>query len=95
MDFQYMQYPTKVKEVAAELIRACNDYKARKIGNKELKEVVLYYASNYPEKLFNGSDINPTVKKIIGQNRIEFLNKVLDGYQQTFFQGGEGYVRKQ
>lgn len=94
MDFQYMQYPTKVKEVANEIIRACNDYKARKIGNIQLKEVVMYYAMNYPEKLFNAEDLNPTIKKMIGQQRIDIVNKLLEGYQSSFFEG-VGYGRKQ
>lgn len=81
MDFIYMQYPTTVKELANELVQACNDYKARKIDNKTIKEVVWHYASKYPEKLFYGADLNPTIKKIIGSKRIEIVNTLLEGYQ--------------
>lgn len=84
MGFRYMQYPTKVKELAVEIITACNDYKARKIDNDELKEVILYYASKYPDKLFNGPDFNPTIKKMIGKQRIELLNNILEGFQNSF-----------
>lgn len=87
MTFNYMQYPTKVKEIATEIIKSCNDYKARKISNDELKEVILYYATKYPEKLFNGAELNSTVTKIIGKQRIELINKILEGYQTSFFQG--------
>lgn len=88
MSFRYLQYPTKVKELAAEIIKACNDYKARKIGNEELREVIFYYASKYPEKLFNGAELNPTITKVIGKQRVEIINKLLEGYQNSFFQGG-------
>lgn len=82
-----MQYPTTVKEVATEIIIACNDYKARNIGNDELREAILYYASKYPEKLFNGKELNPTVTKMVGKQRVELINKLLEGYQISFFKG--------
>lgn len=73
-----MQYPTKIKEVAEEIIKACNAYKARKLKNEELREVIFFYAKNYPEKMFNADDINPTIKKVIGKQRVTLLNKILN-----------------
>jgi len=81
MNEKYMAYPLTVKELATELIIACNDYKARHIDNADIKEIILWYASTAPEKLFNGSDYNPTVTKMIGSRRIELINTLLDGYQ--------------
>lgn len=94
MEFEYMEFPTTVKELAAEIIKACNDYKARRIGNNKLKQVIMYYAAQFPEKFFNASDLNPTVKKTIGSQRVAIVNKMLEGYQNTIYQGGEGYARK-
>lgn len=84
-NMEYVKYPTTVKQIANELIRVCNEYKMRKIGNEELKEIVLYYSTKFPEKLFSGSEINPTIKKIVGKKREEIINKLLEGYQQKFF----------
>lgn len=78
MNSKYMLYPIKVKDLANELITVCNDYKARRINNSELREIILFFASTHHEKLFNGDDLNPTVKKIIGKKRINLINKILD-----------------
>ena len=78
MEFEYMKFPTQVKEVAREIKRACNNYKARTIGNNKLKEVIMHYAVKYPEKLFSGDDLNPTVKLILGKQRKELVNKILE-----------------
>jgi len=82
MDDKYLAYPTSVKELAYEIKKACNDYKTRRIGNAQLQEIILWYAQNCPDKLFNGDNYNPTLTTIIGKKRIAILNALLDGYQQ-------------
>lgn len=88
MSYEFIMYPTQVKEIAFEINRACDNYKARKISNDQLREVVLYYATNFPEKLFYYQDLNPTVKKIIGTRRIVIVNVMLDGFQTSMIKGG-------
>ena len=86
-----MKYPTQVKEIANELVKVCNDYKSRKISNEEIKEIVLYYAKEYPSKLFNNNDLNPTIKKIIGQQRIGIIKKLTASDQDLLLYVGENY----
>jgi len=80
MDF--MMYPTTVKMLAAEIINACDAYISRKIGAEGLRKLILHYASNYPDMLFNAQDLNPTVLNRIGKKRANLVNKMLEGYQQ-------------
>lgn len=82
MSEKYTMYPLTVKALADEIIRATNDYRARQLSNAELRELITWYAATVPGKLFNGADYNPTIKKIIGQRRIELLDTLLNGYQQ-------------
>lgn len=84
---KYMAYPLTIKGLAYELINVFNDYRARKIDNSTLREVVFWYADNCPEKLFNGADLNTTIKRVIGIQRTNLLNTVLDGYQNSLIWG--------
>lgn len=79
----YMLYPLTVKALAGEIMAACNDYQARKIDDKKLKELILWYAQSAPDKLFSAKELNPTVKKIIGKRREKIVIVMLDGYQFT------------
>jgi uncharacterized protein (TIGR04540 family) len=81
MTQEYLLFPTSVKSLAFEIKAACNDYYARKISNDQIREVILGYAENVPEKLFFANDLNPTVKTIIGKKRIDLINGLLSGYQ--------------
>lgn len=87
MQYEYMKYPTTVLALANELKRVVSDYNSRKIGNDELKEIVLWYAAKCPDKLFTGHDFNITVQRILGQRRLNAVNMALDGFQFTFFKG--------
>lgn len=69
MSDNYLQYPSTVKELAAELIKVCDDYKSRRITNSEIREIIAWYATETPEMLFAFDEINPTVRKIIGKRR--------------------------
>jgi hypothetical protein len=81
MTDKYMMYPTGVVELANELKKAVNDYKARKISTSELQEIVLFWAHHSPDKLFDGIDYKLTVKKVVGLRRMSVVDKMLDGYQ--------------
>lgn len=81
MDLPYLLYPTKVKELANELITICNDYKSRKIDNSTFKDLIVHYSSKYPYLLYNAGDFNPTIKKIIGKQRISLICIALEGQQ--------------
>lgn len=84
MSENYVQYPTTVKELAAELKKILNDYRARKIGNEEVKAAVLWYAESCPEKLFDADKLNPTISRLIGIKRLAVVNTLLVGYQTKF-----------
>ena len=81
MTDRYMMYPTGVIELANELKKAVSDYKARLISTSELQEIVLFWAHNSPENLFDGSDYKLTVKKVVGSRRMAVVDKILDGFQ--------------
>lgn len=42
----------------AELITACDVYVSRKIRDENLKKVVIHYAANFPDMLFNTNELN-------------------------------------
>lgn len=79
---EFLMYPTTVKMLAAELIHACDAYISRKIRAEDLQKIILHYASNYPEMLFNAQELNPTVLNRLGKKREKLVNKMLEGYQQ-------------
>jgi len=81
---EYLMYPPTVKAMAAEIITACDDYLARKIGLEPLKQLILHYASTSPNMLFNAQSFNPTILNRIGKKRAAIIEKLLDGYQQRF-----------
>jgi uncharacterized protein (TIGR04540 family) len=81
MPYDFLQYPPTVKYMAQEINRITNDYYARKISNEQLRDCILFWATNSPELLFQGEDFKPTIKIISGQRRVELLNKLLAGYQ--------------
>lgn len=78
----YLQYPATVKALANEIKTACNDYNARKIDNAQIKEIIMWYATVQPDKLFAADKINPTISKIIGKKRVRLISDLLYGYQQ-------------
>jgi uncharacterized protein (TIGR04540 family) len=81
---EFLLYPTTVKMLAAEIISACDAYISRNITTEELRQIILHYATNYPEMLFNAENLNPTVLNRIGKKRAVLVNKLLDGYQYKF-----------
>lgn len=79
---EFMLYPTTVKMLAAELITACDAYISRKIESEDIKKIIIHYAVNCPEMLFNANELNPTILNRIGKKREKLINKMLEGYQQ-------------
>lgn len=87
MEYEFLKYPKTIVILSNEIKRITNDYNARKIGNEELKEIILWYANKCGEMMFQGQSYNPTLKKNIGKRRIKLLEKILEGYQLTLFEG--------
>jgi len=81
---EFLMYPTTVKMLAAEVNTACDAYLSRKMGAEDLKKLILHYASNYPEMLFNAQELNTTVLNRIGKKRAKLIEKMLEGYQYKF-----------
>ena len=84
MDYEYQQFPATLKEMARELNRIVDDYRARRLGNDDFIEIIRYYADAYPERLFDGPEYNITMQRIVGQRRLAIIDKVMDGQQLTF-----------
>lgn len=78
---QFLMYPTTVKMLAAEIIKVCDAYIARKIDIDELRKFIAHYADNSPEMLFAADELNPTVLNRIGKKRATLIKKILGGYQ--------------
>lgn len=78
---EFILYPSTIKMLASEIIQACDAYKSRKVDNDELRKIIMHYANNYPEMLFDGDRLNPTVLNRIGKKREIIVNKVLENYQ--------------
>ena len=76
-----LKNPTTVKLLASQILKACDEYIARKLTDKQLKELLYHYASLHGNKLFGISGINPTIVNRIGKKRLELLNIMLEGFQ--------------
>lgn len=73
--------PTTVKMLATQILQACDQYISRGMSEKQLKELLYYYATRHGKKLFSIKDINPTVTNRIGKKRLELVNLLLEGFQ--------------
>jgi uncharacterized protein (TIGR04540 family) len=85
MPYEFREIIFTVNELAQEIVAACNAYKQRSISSSELSNILMHYAVKYPHKLFNGSDINSTIKLKIGKKRTDVLSNMLAGYQPRLF----------
>lgn len=79
---EILKNPTTVKLLAAQIIRACDEYIAMKLTEKQLRELLLHYASHHGKKLFCTKGMNPTIVNRIGKKRLELVNIMLEGFQQ-------------
>ncbi|MDD2684215.1 MAG: TIGR04540 family protein [Candidatus Cloacimonetes bacterium] len=78
---EFLKNPTTVKMLAAQIIKACDNYITLKIPEKQLKDLITYYAAQHGKKLFSHASLNPTIKNRIGKKRIELVNIMLSGFQ--------------
>ena len=78
---EFLKNPTTVKMLAAQIIKACDNYIALKIPEKQLKDLITYYAAQHGKKLFSHASLNPTIKNRIGKKRTELVNIMLSGFQ--------------
>jgi len=76
-----LKNPTTVKMLAVQLQQACDEYIARKLTEKQFRELLFHYASHHGNKLFSIKGFNPTIENRIGKKRLELLNIMLEGYQ--------------
>ena len=44
--YDYIAYPSTILELTKELIKIIDDYRARKLTNAEVSEIILFYAEN-------------------------------------------------
>jgi len=79
MDYEWKQIIFNVKGLAKEIRTACDDCQAKIISEVKLKEIIVYYATNYPTFFFNGQDINQTVKNVVGKKRTIILKNICAG----------------
>jgi uncharacterized protein (TIGR04540 family) len=79
---EILKNPTTVKLLAAQIIRACDEYIAMKLTEKQLRELLFHYASHHGKKLFCTKGMNPTIVNRIGKKRLELVNIMLEGFQQ-------------
>jgi len=82
LKMEILKNPTTVKLLAALILLACDDYIAKKLTEKQLKELLYHYASHHGNKLFSIKGINPTIVNRIGKKRLELVNIMLEGFQQ-------------
>lgn len=82
---EILKNPTTVKSMASQIIAACDSYIALRIPEKQLKELITYYATQHGKKLFSCNGLNPTVTKRIGKKRVELVNIMLSGFQNRFW----------
>lgn len=80
MGNDYMRFPSTQKELASEIKKACDNYFARKISNDDFTELLTWYASKFPQRLFFGDMLNPTITKVLGKKRCEIINLILEDF---------------
>ena len=77
-EHDYALYPSTTTELIPDLKKVIDDYKARKITNQEVKDVIAFYAEKHPEKLYDEDNYNKTVKRLIGKRRLDTLDRILN-----------------
>ncbi len=78
---EILKNPTTVKSMAVQINTACDNYISLKLTEKQLKELIAYYASKHGKKLFAQGGLNPTIANRIGKKRAELVNIMLSGFQ--------------
>lgn len=78
---EILKNPTTVKMMASQIMMACDEYIAKRMTEKQLKELLFHYASRHGRKLFSITGFNPTIANRIGKKRLELMNLMLEGFQ--------------
>lgn len=81
-----LENPTTVKSLANQIITACDSYVELKIPEKQLRELIMHYASMHGKKLFSYNGLNPTILNRIGKKRTELVDIMLSGYQRRLWE---------
>jgi uncharacterized protein (TIGR04540 family) len=82
---EFLRNPSTVKSLAVQIIKACDSYTGLKIPEKQLKELITYYASQHGKKLFSNAGLNPTIENRIGKKRAELVKIMLSGFQRKLW----------
>lgn len=85
----YIKHPKNVLEMCKELKRCIDGYWSAQVTEGDLKEVILHYATNYPNRLFmQGNEetegYTKTAHQRLGKRRLELINKMISGIQIKF-----------
>jgi uncharacterized protein (TIGR04540 family) len=78
---EILKNPTTIKLLSQQIIIACDEYLSLKLSEHNLRELLLYYATNHGNKLFKGTKLNPTLLNRIGKKRAELVEHTLSGFQ--------------
>jgi uncharacterized protein (TIGR04540 family) len=78
---EILRNPTTINLLAQQIIIACDEYLSLKLSEQKLRELLLYYAENHGNKLFNGPKLNPAILNRIGKKRAELVEHTLSGFQ--------------
>lgn len=73
---KYIKIPKTVVQLAEELKKSCDAYWNRELDEKGLKELLTGWSKN--SMLLQDNDINRSIKKIVGQKRIELIKCLLN-----------------
>ena len=81
MKYEFRELLFSITELSAELKAACDAYRRREISADRLKEIVIFYADQYPDLFFDESGINVTVRLVNGLKRSSMLARILNETQ--------------
>jgi len=79
-----LRNPSGVRQMAAEMKKLVDMYWSRRISEKEAIEIIIYWATNYPQYIFRANDYNPSIRHIVGKKRLAFVDVALQGFQTKF-----------
>lgn len=78
---ELIRNPRTMKLLAIELMDCIDLYWTGDLSEAECRDYINYTAQHHKLLANGGSDLNPTIKAIIGQRRAKLIEKLLEGYQ--------------
>jgi uncharacterized protein (TIGR04540 family) len=81
-----LRNPVTVKLLAQQIKTASDSCIARKLTEKQFRELMHHYARNHGNMLFSKSGINSTIVNRIGKKRLSLVNIMLDGFQMSIIE---------